>query len=543
MQMKHLIKKYFIVITSFFIVLTFSAVLKVYATPPGTPYTPGETLNPTCGPTDTNCTVSVGSSGWGLTGNAGTVDGTNFIGTTDNIPLSFKVNNQKAGRIESTSGNNVSLGYLSFQQNLSGIGNVAIGNNSLSVSAHGNQNVAIGTNSLIANTSGTANTSIGSFSLTNNLMGGDNVALGDSTLFSNSMGANNIAIGFAAGYYETGDNNLFIDNQPRASEVDGRLKSLIYGKFDADPANQFVRINGALQILEGGTSPQYHTIFQGGDQTADITYTLPIAQVGASTVLTNDGTGALSWTTGGGGGWGLTGSAGTIDGTNFIGTTDNIPLTFKVNNQLAGRIDDTAHNAFLGYQAGLNTLGYDNVAIGHQALMNNIIGDWNTAIGSEALTNNTGVSNTANGYQALQSNINGSQNTGIGYRVLYSNTGDYNTATGSNALGANQGSGNTAYGTGALISNFMGSSNVALGTYAGADETGSNNLYIDNQVRGSEIDGRIKSLIYGKFDADPANQQLFFNAQKINMKYLPTSAAGLSSGDLWNNAGVVNIIP
>ena len=32
------------------------------------------------------------SSGWSLAGNSGT-DGTNFIGTTDNIPLNFRVNN------------------------------------------------------------------------------------------------------------------------------------------------------------------------------------------------------------------------------------------------------------------------------------------------------------------------------------------------------------------------------------------------------------------------------------------------------------------
>src|ERR1700756_3611737 len=40
------------------------------------------------------------SNAWLLLGNAGTVDGTNFIGTTDNIPLTIKVDNKNAGRIE-----------------------------------------------------------------------------------------------------------------------------------------------------------------------------------------------------------------------------------------------------------------------------------------------------------------------------------------------------------------------------------------------------------------------------------------------------------
>ena len=37
--------------------------------------------------------VASSSGAWKLTGNSGTVDGTNFIGTTDNAPLNFKINN------------------------------------------------------------------------------------------------------------------------------------------------------------------------------------------------------------------------------------------------------------------------------------------------------------------------------------------------------------------------------------------------------------------------------------------------------------------
>jgi hypothetical protein len=51
----------------------------------------------------------------------------------------------------------------------------------------------------------------------------------------------------------------------------------------------------SIGILEGGTSPTYYTTLQGGDQSANITYTLPTTQGGANTVLANDGTGTLSW--------------------------------------------------------------------------------------------------------------------------------------------------------------------------------------------------------------------------------------------------------
>ena len=51
---------------------------------------------------------------WLLTGNAGTVDGTNFIGTTDNVPFNVRVNNQKAGRIDHIL-NNTSLGLSGWK--------------------------------------------------------------------------------------------------------------------------------------------------------------------------------------------------------------------------------------------------------------------------------------------------------------------------------------------------------------------------------------------------------------------------------------------
>jgi hypothetical protein len=41
-----------------------------------------------------------GTSGWGLTGNAGTVPGTNFLGTTDNQALQLRVNNSRAVLIQ-----------------------------------------------------------------------------------------------------------------------------------------------------------------------------------------------------------------------------------------------------------------------------------------------------------------------------------------------------------------------------------------------------------------------------------------------------------
>ncbi|MFA6524596.1 MAG: hypothetical protein WC264_03820 [Candidatus Paceibacterota bacterium] len=95
--MKHISKNNLILIFSIIFLFIFSATINVFAT--AWPYAPGATLNPGCLPGVTNCVVT---GGWSLTGNSGTVDGTNFIGTTDEataVPLNFKVDGQKAGRI------------------------------------------------------------------------------------------------------------------------------------------------------------------------------------------------------------------------------------------------------------------------------------------------------------------------------------------------------------------------------------------------------------------------------------------------------------
>ncbi|HET6401847.1 MAG TPA: hypothetical protein VFH95_10655, partial [Candidatus Kapabacteria bacterium] len=49
-----------------------------------------------------NWSSPTGGTGWGLTGNSGTTEGTNFIGTTDNADLVFKTNSTEAMRIENT---------------------------------------------------------------------------------------------------------------------------------------------------------------------------------------------------------------------------------------------------------------------------------------------------------------------------------------------------------------------------------------------------------------------------------------------------------
>ncbi|MBL7813865.1 MAG: tail fiber domain-containing protein [Saprospiraceae bacterium] len=196
--------------------------------------------------------------------------------------------------------------------------------------------------------------------------------------------------------------------------------------------------------------------------------------------------------------WNITGNAGTVDGTNFIGTTDNIPLSMRVNNQKAGRIDNTLNNVFLGYQAGnvntgtqntfmghqaglVNTTGNHNTAIGNATLINNTSADFNTAIGSTALNaNTTGLSNVAVGYQAAYANTSGAYNSALGTTALSGNTtGVHNTAIGFSALNANTiGHTNTAIGSRALKSNVSSAYNVAVGNNTLENSLGAQNTAV-----------------------------------------------------------------
>jgi hypothetical protein len=159
--------------------------------------------------------------------------------------------------------------------------------------------------------------------------------------------------------------------------------------------------------------------------------------------LTTNSTSLLS-------GWLLGGNLGTSSATNFLGTTDDVPLAFKVNNQGSGIISgDNFRNTFFGYQSGMNNGSTDVTGIGYQALFNLTTGQHNTAVGSSALrANSFGNGNTAIGSLSLFANSDGSENTADGYLALFNNTsGMYNTGIGSMALlGSSGGNNNTAVG-------------------------------------------------------------------------------------------------
>jgi len=220
------------------------------------------------------------------------------------------------------------------------------------------------------------------------------------------------------------------------------------------------------------------------------------SQVGLMVFLTTavgtNSPGFYYWTVGGWRGvgtstsWSFEGNSGTTSA-HFVGTTDNMPLNFRVRDVPSGKIDSISKSTFFGYESGRmhtaasgntgfgykalkrNTTGEQNVAVGAGAMNVNVSGYANTAVGYAALFANTGNRNTAIGHGALNRNTTGNENSGTGWGALILNTtGWYNTAHGSLCLTSNTtGSNNTAMGYGALNLNVTGSYNSTYGVSAG----------------------------------------------------------------------------
>ncbi|NNV57389.1 beta strand repeat-containing protein [Limnovirga soli] len=378
------------------------------------------------------------TSGWSITGNAGTTAGTNFIGTTDAQSLYFKVNNVVSGWLDAI-GTNTSFGVDALTSIGSAGANTAIGHEVLHNNSTGIQNTGLGYQALMATTSGDYNTALGSYALTGITTATHNTAVGVFSLSSLSTGAayaNNTGIGYNAGYgmissdygtylgYKaTGSNDLNSATAIGAYAKAEQSNSLILGSVNGK--------NGATQTVRVGigTTQPSTTLHLVGD--------LRIQTGGEASgkVLTSDADGNANWNYPNAG-WSLEGNAGTNPSTNFLGTTDAQSLLFKANSILAGQIDLDHTNTSFGYQSLLNnTSGTSNVAFGDQSLKSNSSGTDNVAIGHATLYSNTTVNgNVGIGSQTLFNNVTGTGLTAIGAYSLLNSLGNNNIAIGQSAL-------------------------------------------------------------------------------------------------------------
>ncbi|MDD2325507.1 MAG: hypothetical protein PHW63_05860 [Alphaproteobacteria bacterium] len=193
-----------------------------------------------------------------------------------------------------------------------------------------------------------------------------------------------------------------------------------------------------------------------------------------------------------------------IANTKILHQPDSDPTSIGVGpSTLAAQTGSGFNNTALGRQALMSTTtGTDNTAVGHGALDGNTTGSENVAVGSNAVGANTwgnrniglgvsavagntqGYGNIGIGYATLQRNQRGGNNIAIGSDTLRYTSSDvsYNVAVGQGVLRQSWGHGNTALGYAVLSSTttYTGSYNVAIGYEVGKTTlvSGSNNILI-----------------------------------------------------------------
>jgi hypothetical protein len=389
---------------------------------------------------------------------------------------------------------------------------------------------------------------IGQKSGIKNTTGIHNSFLGFETGINNTSGRKNVFLGYHAGMSnDTASYNVFIGNESGLSNRFGRFNTFL--GYQSGWTNLTANNNVFLGYKSGYKNEGEENVFIGVESGYSNTSGITNAFMGYNTGRSN-----------------MTGSSNVFIGTSsgFSNTTGSFNVFLG---SQAGLFSNGTGNTFLGNQAGLsNTIGESNVFIGDmtghenkEGLKNvfigsstgfkNITGNSNVVLGTEAGSNFTNLNNQVfigtysglnlsdpssygNTFLGMSSGeiISLSQaNTFIGY---YSgsriNSGTDNVFVGCNTGGSGSSSGNILIGSyagntleagdnnnifvgGSAGYNNKGSGNVFVGNNSGFSETGSNKLFIDNQPRGGESDARQKALIFGIFDANPANQVLTIN--------------------------------
>jgi hypothetical protein len=389
---------------------------------------------------------------WALEGNSGTDPAVNFLGTTDDTALNFRVNDQRALRLEPNaispnviggfSGNEVTAGALgatiggggasTFTNRVTddygtvggGLNNLVgdgagttsdsqyatvgggLGNTASGVRATvggGGGNEATGLNATVGG--GFVNTATGDVATVGG--GGSNTASGQQATVGG--GASNTASGPQATVGGGGSNTASGANATVAggfaNTAAGTVSFAAGNRAKVNHDGAFVWADSTDADFASSALNEFAVRAGGGVRFV----------VGGNTCSLDSGTGA--WTGscappgGGSSGWLLEGNAGTDPTTDFVGTTDNTALNFRVNGARAFRLEPgTSPNVIGGFSGNSVTGGVVGATIsggGEAGLVNQVSaslgtvggGHGNTASGARA-TVGGGVLNTASGDSA-----------------------------------------------------------------------------------------------------------------------------------------------
>ncbi len=308
---------------------------------------------------------------------------------------------------------NIFAGLNAGALSAGGAANAALGYYALAANTNGNYNTAVGQLALTSHTSGYDNSALGDWALRFLTSGYDNTAIGNQALQNITNGAFNTALGSSAGInLTTGNYNIDIGNPGYAGDasririgtVGTHLNAFIAGIYGSPVMTGLpVYVDAAGQLGTAAGSP---VAFLGAAQTFTGTITFnpaagaPFA-VGNTNVVVNlnadllDGQSSSAF-------WNVNGNGGTA-GTAFLGTTDNQPLEFRVNNTRALKLD---------YASGLANLTVNPA--------NNLINSYAASIAGGSLNQiQTGAA-----YSLIGGGYNNQLQTNCSYSVIGGGSGN-----------------------------------------------------------------------------------------------------------------------
>lgn len=190
--------------------------------------------------------------------------------------------------------------------------------------------------------------------------------------------------------------NLGVNNNNPTNPLD------IIGNTQIQNGNLLLSNNNgssnSLFFYEPSGSGTNFTSITAQAQATDINYIMPSSQGAASSILTNDGTGILSWTSGSNIAWALTGNSGTNAANNFAGTSDAVDFVLRANNSERLRLLSSGNSYFTG------NLGVNTNPLAGNALT--VSGNSTITNGNVNLTNSTNTANTVYFYEPSGSGNN-----------------------------------------------------------------------------------------------------------------------------------------